>query len=58
MARTNGVTLTSVLSSKASILLHGSIKNPAKPLSVSMEMPDTLRPDTLIHFLGQNNNCL
>ena len=58
MARTNGVTMTSILSSKASISLNRSIKNPAKPLSMSMEIPDTLRPDTLIHFPGQNNNCL
>ena len=50
MGRTTEVMLISVVSSKGSISLNGSIRKPIKPSSTAPSISDALQPAKIISF--------
>ena len=50
MGRTTQVMLISMVWSKGSISLNGSIRKPIKPSSAAADIPDALQPAKIISF--------
>ena len=50
MGRTTGVMLISMVWSKGSISLNGSIWKPIKPSFTAADIPDALQPPRIISF--------